>query len=137
MIEFTIPGTPKAKQRARVVFNKGRVFAHTPKETVLWENWIRFNAAKYAPKQLLNGALEVQVIFWLPRPKSLSKKIQYPIKRPDLDNLIKSCIDAMQGIIYTDDARIIRQFAFKIFGDPPRVDVKIGEINGIDCNPHF
>ncbi|HNZ08518.1 MAG TPA: RusA family crossover junction endodeoxyribonuclease [Bacillota bacterium] len=44
------------------------------------------------------------------KPKSVFKKRQYPAVKPDLDNLEKAVLDAMNRLIYTDDALICHKY---------------------------
>ena len=47
-----------------------------------------------------------------------------PITRPDADNYVKGILDAMNGIVYEDDALICRLIVEKAYGNP-RVEIKI------------
>jgi len=64
----------------------------------------------------LSGPVSVDIIFYLPRPKSTPKRVLYPAKKPDLDKLERSTWDALTkaGVI-EDDARIVRSSASKRF----------------------
>lgn len=66
----------------------------------------------------LNGPVAVLIHFYLPRPKSTSKRIAFPAKRPDLDKLCRSVLDGLtMGGAWEDDAQVISLFAVKIFAD--------------------
>lgn len=118
LITFNIPGisVPKARPRATNIGN--RAVMYTPTQTKQFENYVKLVAAQHAPKELLTSALEVQLDFLLPRPKSLPKKIRYHIKKPDIDNLTKSVLDALESIIYVNDAQIISLQVTKDYGIP-------------------
>ncbi|MHB1098129.1 MAG: RusA family crossover junction endodeoxyribonuclease [Burkholderiales bacterium] len=53
------------------------------------------------------GPIFLTVHFFLPRPKSVSKKIIYHLKKPDLDKLLRTVLDALTGIAYLDDAQVV------------------------------
>jgi Holliday junction resolvase RusA-like endonuclease len=60
--------------------------------------------------------LAVVFLFAMPRPKSYKKSVAYewhPVK-PDFDNLQKSALDALKGIVYTDDSQIVSARALKV-----------------------
>src|SRR3989304_3260779 len=57
---------------------------------------------------LVEVPLAMALTFHLPRPRSLPKRITEHTKRPDLDNLVKAIKDALRGIVYHDDAQIVR-----------------------------
>ena len=85
---------------------------------------------------LLDGALEVEISFYRPVQKSLSKKERArrlsgehrPTVKPDLDNYIKSTLDALNGILWTDDARIVDLHAHKYYSDRPRIEITVREL---------
>jgi hypothetical protein len=64
----------------------------------------------------LSGPLAVSVAFTLPKPKSAPKtRRTYPCKRPDLDKLVRAVLDAMTGIVFADDAQVVRLSARKCY----------------------
>ena len=91
---------------------------YTPEKTKQFENYVKLVAAQHAPEELLTIALEIRLDFFLQRPKSLPKKIRYHIKRPDIDNLAKSILDSLEGIIYVNDAQVISLIVTKDYGTP-------------------
>jgi len=129
MIVLTVKGNPIPKARARTVRRKnGTVGTYTPIETEMWENYVRACAIQHRPQTLLDGPLEMDVTFYLARPKYRAKKFTMPDRKPDLDNCAKSVLDALNGVIYKDDSRIVKMTLSKQYGDPPRVEVKIWEV---------
>ena len=118
VITFTISGTaiPKARPRATKIGN--RAIMYTPAKTKEFENYVKLVASQHAPKELLTSALEVRLSFLFQRPKSLPKKIRHHTKKPDIDNLAKSVLDAMEGIIYVNDAQVISLRVTKEYGIP-------------------
>lgn len=128
-IEFTIYGNPIPKARARTVrLKNGMTTTYTPKKTESWEDMIRLQILKHKPEKLIDGAMALKATFFLQRGKSIPKKREYPETKPDLDNLLKCLTDAMEGIIYTNDSRIVDEAVGKRYGDPPRVEVYLEEI---------
>lgn len=116
-VYITIPLEPQPKLRPRFRVVRGRVFTHTPYETKNFENQV---AALYINKA--DGKkferykpLEVRISFFMEIPKSFTKKKRADIEsgllshtvKPDLDNLTKSVLDALNGIAWYDDAQIV------------------------------
>lgn len=128
-IEFTVYGNPVPKARARTVRRGGKTITYTPEKTEAWEDMIRLQILKHKPEKLIDGALRLKATFYLQKGKSLPKKRKYPETKPDLDNLEKCLLDAMEGIIYTNDSRIVDKDMGKRYGDPPRVEVELEEIS--------
>jgi Holliday junction resolvase RusA-like endonuclease len=52
-----------------------------------------------------------------------------PGKRPDIDNLYKLAADALNTVVYRDDALIVEVFARKVFGVEPKLIVTIKPIS--------
>lgn len=57
-------------------------------------------AEKHVPVQLA-----ITLIF--NKPKSVSKKRSKMVVKPDIDKLLRSCLDSLTGIIYADDAQVV------------------------------
>ena len=140
-IKFVIPGNPVPKGRAR---STKRGITYTPEKTRAYENYVRSVSSQHAPKELLKGALEVELHFFLQRPKSLPKRVVHSIKKPDIDNYAKLFLDSLEprkrptkkqnpleGAIYENDAQIIRLLVTKEYSRSPRVEVKITDEVGI------
>ena len=129
-IQFTVIGTPVAKARPKVFF-RGQKYPHavTPKGTRQWEEMIRFQSIRHAPPSPLMGPLKMYIIFNMPRPKTLPKKVLLHTKKPDVDNLVKSVNDALQGLFYKSDSQICVLYATKRYTlMQPSVEITIEEI---------
>lgn len=133
-MELIIEGMPVAKGRPRF----SRYGAYTPKKTQEYEEYVKMCwLAKYGSIQPSEQSLEVNVVFYLPIPKSVNKKQRAEMldgkikhtKKPDIDNLIKSVLDALNGIAYSDDSKIIRVAAEKRYSEKPKTELIIKEVN--------
>jgi len=115
MIEIWIPHEPVSKQRPRSA-KGGRTY--TPEKTRNFEKKVReFVEAwlsvrmKKPPLYEQGVALSVIAIFYFDRPNYLLKKsvkdeALWHSKGKDIDNLSKSLLDALNGVIWYDDAQI-------------------------------
>lgn len=66
--------------------------------------------------EIFRGPVSVSFNFHLIKPKSApKKKVIYPIKRPDLDKLIRAGMDALTGTIVIDDSQITYVDARKVW----------------------
>lgn len=128
---FTALGTPKPKARPRVVRNAKTGFTQTftPDATVNWEQaigwqvkqalaWIHINH----PGELelpWTGRVMVDMRFNIKRPASTSKKVEYPMKGADIDNLVKCVLDGLQNVNVLSDDKIVTDInGYKRFADP-------------------
>ena len=57
----------------------------------------------------IDGPVCMRVVFTLPKPKSAPKtKRTYPDRKPDIDKLLRSTLDALtEAGVFTDDARVV------------------------------
>lgn len=79
-----------------------------------WRNTVSTVAAEHMQQRpAFTGPMELSVDFYLPRPKSLSKRIHNHVKKPDLDKLLRGIFDGLTHIVYVDDAQIWRVFVSK------------------------
>ena len=100
--EFEVPGTIKGKGRPRV--NSYTVMIYTPTTTKDYESLIeQYFILKYPKYKTLEGRLAVNITATFNIPKSTKKSdrekmIQNeisPNKKPDIDNIVKIILDAM------------------------------------------
>ncbi len=128
---FTVPGEPKGKGRPRFT-RRGRTY--TPNDTLTYEGtvWNIFKT-KYEDSKPLPGAFALVIRAYMSIPKSTSKKRRFlmlirkiwPIKKPDVDNIAKIVMDALNGTAYIDDAACVSLLVEKEYSDTPRVEIEI------------
>ena len=138
-IYFSVDGDPFAKQRPRAA-RKGRfITIYTPRETKEYEKKVSDCYKRvYKDQPLLTGALTAKVEAIFAPPKSVSKKQKEllesgdvpHLKKPDCDNIGKVCLDALNGIVYEDDAIIDELIIRKRYGKNAKVNITIIEKKG-------
>lgn len=79
-----------------------------------WEQLVRFEAqtalrqSGQAASPFFDGAVQVDVVFGLHRPPSVSvKKRPLPTVKPDVDKLLRASIDPLIGVLFRDDAQVV------------------------------
>lgn len=122
-----IPGPPGAKGRPRFT-RSGR--AYTPAKTLKYEGYLKsLMAEAMQDKPPLTGPVRVDLRFHMPEPKSMPKRDQgrhLPhVKRPDLDNLVKSVLDAANGVLVLDDSSVYAMTAAKQYSATPGVEIRL------------
>lgn len=135
MIEFEVLGAPVGKSRPRFSTVNGHAVAFTPQKTASYENLVKISyQQKYAGLIIEAGVPVVAAIdAYFTIPKSASKKARAemlagkkrPTKKPDADNIIKSVLDALNGIAYHDDSQVVGVIINKYYSNTPKVVVKI------------
>lgn len=111
---LTIHGNPVAQGRPRFFRRGNYVGAYDPGKSKTWKDSIRLQAIQQGAK-IIENAASMDMVFYLVRPKSLSKKIVHHVKRPDLDNLVKAVKDGLSGVCYKDDSQIVAHTAKKMY----------------------
>ena len=86
--------------------------------------------AKSAPKSDKPLFLKCRFCFEVPKSWSKVKKANtyYHTGKPDLDNLVKALKDALNGVIYVDDAQVCRLDAEKHYGERNFVRCEVYEL---------
>ena len=138
-VTFQVPGKPQGKARARTFYSQsaGRHMSHTPDRTVLYENLIKDHFLNHADGFYLERGIPVAlriVARFLP-PKSTAKKKQQqmlegeilPLKKPDMDNIVKVVADALNGVAYHDDTQIVLVSAKKAYSAVEGLDITVEE----------
>ena len=85
--------------------------------------------------QRVSGPVELEVMFYLERPSSVSvTKRPQPIVPPDVDKLIRGVGDALTGVVYDDDSQVIRVLAWKVYADTrePGCFIRVNELSQFD-----
>lgn len=82
---------------------------------------------------VIDKPVEVFAAFYLPRPKSHYRKngelntnaVKWHAKKPDVDKLVRTVLDAIVGIAFYDDSQCARIVAQKTYSDQPGLGVTV------------
>jgi len=124
MYEFTVPGRPVGKGRPRVT---RRGITYTPKKTRDYEALVK-GYARAASVEPLEGPVSITVHFTLlmakswPKVKRRAFAGKYVSQHPDLDNMLKAIMDALDGIAYNKDSQVASIHASKMWTDNPKLE---------------
>ena len=124
MIQFWVDGKPIPQGSMRSLGN-GRMIHSQGSALALWRSSIAL-AARFAGAKPLEGAMGLDVIFHVQRPKSVKRAS--PSVAPDLDKYLRSVGDALAGICYIDDSQIVNIKAKKVYSDSPGAEIKCYQI---------
>ena len=129
-IQLTVEGNPVPQGSFRHVGN-GRIIAANPKLNT-WRETIAWQVAQQTHHRLIDGSIRVDLVFTLPRPKSVPRDVrERPTVKPDLDKLIRSVLDAISLERYCqilmDDSYVTDIHAAKRYADftSPGVQIMI------------
>lgn len=117
-ISFTVPGPPRGWARARASAAGRFVRMHNPKANDEWRALVQHAAVAALPDGYVptRDAVEVRIVAAWSRPAShilTSGGLRKGAPRertgkPDLSNLLKGIEDSLNGIVWHDDAQVVR-----------------------------
>lgn len=130
-VQFTVEGQPKGKARPR--FGKGHTY--TPPETKAYEELIA-NTYKKETNYKFNGEIKVVINAYYKIPENKPKKEKIlmvtnevrPQSKPDIDNICKGVLDALNKIAYDDDKQVVSLEIQKWYSETPRLEIQIFNI---------
>lgn len=144
--KFTIIGEAKGKERPRACVVRGHAHIYTPSKTLEYESSVIraymdamgwWDSSAVVPPKLEPVAVILDVKVGLskadynskgePNKKGrmkLSGEIS-PTKKPDLDNIAKSILDALNGYAFADDSQVVGLYVTKKYSLNPSVTVTI------------
>lgn len=142
MISFTVPGRAQPGGSKRAFVRGGHAVISDANPNVhAWRERVALAAAQAArAAKLLDCPLELDVAVEFQRPAGhrnsrgeLNKKgreTPYPASKPDTTKLVRAIEDALNGVVWTDDSRVVKQTASKSWGERDQVRISIAPMRG-------
>jgi Holliday junction resolvase RusA-like endonuclease len=143
-LKFFVPGIPAPGGSKKAFIRNGRVnMVDAGKNNKPWRASVALFASQAIQKlevfTLMDGPLSLELMFAMPRTGShygtgrnkgvlKANAPEHHIVTPDATKLTRALEDALTGIVWTDDARIARQFITKVYADKPGAYVCVSEI---------
>lgn len=147
MLKFNIPMAPVAQARPRAVNmakhrkyyrpGKPQIILHDPLNVKRYKQLLGYYIRQHYTAEPLTGPLRVTLRFYRKVQKSVSKvehdrrvhDKKLPIVKPDVSNYVKSTEDALNGILWKDDAQIVIEQSEKHYSDNPRVEIEVEQLD--------
>lgn len=136
-LAFTVPGEVRGKGRPRIVKIGGFSRMAADAKTASYENKVAVFAMEAMQAcgmaaQHFDGPVCVTMTARMVPAASASRKARLamlsgdapPTKKPDADNLAK-VVDALNGLVWRDDAQIVDLAVRKVYAEVPGLDVVI------------
>ena len=132
--EIEIEESITGKARPRMNTYTGR--AYTPTKTKNYEYLVRqIFVYKYPQYKPIEGRVTMTIIAYFEIPKSTSKaKVEEmlenkisPTKKPDVDNIAKSILDAMNNFVFKDDNQVSKISVEKRFALEEKAVIEVEE----------
>ncbi len=130
---FNIEPVAQERPRVRVIAMKGKkpfATVYDPKKSKDFKKALQvlIEDLDY-PSDPIDEPLILSCRIFIKRPKSVKRLV--PEVKPDLSNYIKGIEDAMNGIVYTDDSKIIGyEDCYKLYTtSDPRIEVTLFNVD--------
>lgn len=128
-----VPGM-RGKDRPRFNMRSGKVY--TPSTTTRFEQMVEQCYKTQGGNYFDSQPVILSVVLFYKLPQSLSRKRkdamlekkEPPLVKPDIDNVVKLVMDALNGVAYDDDKQVVRQYAEKRYTDgEPYLAVRVSQ----------
>lgn len=132
--EFEVIGDIKGKARPRV--NTYTCQVYTPTSTKDYEELVKqYFKIKYPRYVPLENRVSVKIMAYFKVPKTTSKKDKElieagkisPTKKPDIDNIVKIILDALNKMAFKDDNQITKLEVEKLYGEEEKICIRVEE----------
>jgi Holliday junction resolvase RusA-like endonuclease len=131
--EMFVEGTP-VPQGSKSLSRSG-VMYEANKALKPWRERVRASALWKAPDVLMEGPLVLAVAFAMPRPKTVTR--EFPSVPPDLDKTSRAIGDSLTGVVYKDDAQIIRLDCIQFYSTIPGAHIFVHHAKSPDHFVHW
>lgn len=140
-IHISLPGPVRGKGRHRSRIAKARdgrsfIANYADSATRSYEGMLRTVASDAMHgRPLLDGPVLVKLVAVFAVPTSWSRRkraealdgLIRPTVKPDGDNILKCC-DALNGIVWRDDAQVVTATVRKVYGERPGLTIEVAPI---------
>lgn len=143
IVKFRVFGEAIPQGSMKAFMRKGARFPVVTSDNTRLKPWRQLVAdgasravAQLPPdeRRLLLEGVRVTVAFYLPRPKSLPKRVTAHTKAPDADKLCRGIFDALTAVVFRDDSQVCELVAAKYYapiGQPAWADITVETTAGV------
>ena len=131
-MRFEILGKPIGKGRPRL----GKYGTYTPQKTKDYEELVKSSFKSKYKVEPSEKEIKMKITAVFEPPRRLSKKKRAELidweqgymHKPDIDNIAKIILDALNGLAYKDDNQVTSLLVFKQYGTASKVVVEMEEL---------
>lgn len=132
---FEIEPVPQLRPRASS--RGGRVRLYDPPKVKQFKVVLHNLVTEQYKNPPFTGALSVSMLFYRPVQKSLSNierqrrlsNEHKAVVKPDVDNYIKSTLDALNGVLWDDDSQIVKVTAEKRYAEKGKIIITVTQLD--------
>lgn len=127
-IRLEVVGDPAPQGSKKIIH--GRLIEASGEKLKRWRRAIAAEcvAARKHTEVFFTGPVSVEVIFYMPRPKTVAEgKRKHPIVPPDLDKLCRGLLDGIgqSEMIWGDDSQVVYLNARKYYNDTHEIGATV------------
>lgn len=137
---FIVPGEVRGQGRPRTAIRGGYASIYDSPEDKANKHNIQLYAAEAMTSaehgNLISSpktGISVEILCYVKVPETMSKKrkeMAYrgeirPLRKPDLDNVMKAVLDACNGVVWRDDKEVTKALICRYYSDRPKLVVMV------------
>lgn len=135
-VHFIVPGEPRGKGRPRFAKRGRFISTYTDTATALYEATVADAGLQaMGSTEPLQTPISLRIEAYMTVPSSWSRAKRLDALagmvvpgKPDLDNVAKAVMDALNGVLYEDDKQVCALRVAKWYALDPRVEVYAHEV---------
>jgi len=140
-IKLIIEGEPKQTQRPRTTFTGHFYVPNAAKNKKEVRKQIK-QQLDIENFDIIDCEVKMKIKFYASIPKGFSKtdkvlaEMGYirPTTTPDIDNLMKTYMDAITGVLWLDDGQVIETHSYKYYSITPRTEIILSYKKHLHCS---
>jgi Holliday junction resolvase RusA-like endonuclease len=131
-IEFTVFGDPIPQGSMKAFVPKGwtrAVLTSDNPKLKQWRGKVRSAAMIAIGRHEPAGKrvpIRISLSFFFTQARS--NRDTDKVTAPDVDKCVRSCLDSLTGVIFTDDSQVTELHAAKFYSDRARVEIRVEEV---------
>lgn len=131
VIEFTVSGEPVPQGSMKTFVPKGwnrAVVTSANPKLKQWRAKVRSAAMNAMGRTEPAGRrVPIRILLTFYFTQARTNRDLDKITAPDVDKCVRSCLDSLTGVVFTDDAQVTELHAAKFYGTP-RVEIRAEEM---------
>ena len=150
---FTVPGEARGQGRPRATVRGSHASVYEREEDRSYKGLVQFHAMSEMRRQGLTVPAEapdkgyrVSIVVVKAVPRTFTKRRRAaalsgaiaPRTKPDLDNIAKIYLDALNGVVWRDDAAVTELTVTKAYGEVDKVSIAVrsGDVDPARTGKH-
>lgn len=142
LFSFPIKAIPMG--RPRVTSNSRKTWAYEPENCESYKTTLKLHMVREMRGiHAVDEPVVINICYYFAVPESWSNKKKLEafmtpcVNSKDLDNLDKAVLDAMKGVVITDDHKVVALSSFKMLSPKDHIEIKVRSWEAFTSNPEM